>query len=196
MATFAELLADVYTLTNRPDLVAETKLAVRMATLKMHQSDYYYKDISETGAVFSTSATIQELDYRTIFPKWRALKQIRKSDVTGVAGDTLRLITPEEVLDGYGYTNTDVCYVAGELLQIRSSDNLQYILISYYKNPDITEATFNSWIALDHPFAIVFEAARQVLEMTGLKEDAASMLRQVTEQINLLKSSNIVAGGF
>ena len=55
MATFAELLADVYTLTNRSDLIAETKLAVKMATLKMHQRDYFYKDIRETGIQFLAS---------------------------------------------------------------------------------------------------------------------------------------------
>jgi len=117
MATFAELLADVYTLTNRPDLVAETKLAVKMATLKMHQSDYYYKDISETGITFLAADTIQQLDYRTLIPRWRALKYFRKSDSTGLPGDFLTLLTPEDVLDGYGYQRTDICYVAGEMGQ-------------------------------------------------------------------------------
>lgn len=196
MATFAELLADVYTLTNRSDLVAETKLAVKMATLKMHQSDYYYKDISETGITFLAADTIQQLDYRTLIPRWRALKYFRKSDSSGLAGDFLTLLTPEDVLDGYGYQRTDICYVAGENLQIKSSTLLQYAMIACYITPDITEATYNSWVALDHPYAIVFEAARAVSELIGLKEDAATYLRQVTEQINLLKSSNITAGGF
>ena len=55
MATFTELCNDVYTMTKRPDLVAETKLAVKAATLKAHQSDFYPKDIYETGIQFSRS---------------------------------------------------------------------------------------------------------------------------------------------
>ena len=35
MATFSDLTSDVMTITNRPDLIAETKLAVKAATLKI-----------------------------------------------------------------------------------------------------------------------------------------------------------------
>jgi hypothetical protein len=52
VATLAELQADVITITNRPDLVAETLLAVKKATLKMHQLDFFYKDLVESGLVF------------------------------------------------------------------------------------------------------------------------------------------------
>jgi hypothetical protein len=55
MATFSELCSEVHTLTNRPDLVNETKLAVKAATLKLHQKDFFYKDISEQGVSFSPS---------------------------------------------------------------------------------------------------------------------------------------------
>ena len=55
MTTLTDLCADVYTITNRPDLINETKLAVKAATLKMHQSDYYYRDLLEQGITFDTS---------------------------------------------------------------------------------------------------------------------------------------------
>ena len=41
-----------HTITNRPDLINETKLAVKAATLKIHQSDYYYRDLIEQGIAF------------------------------------------------------------------------------------------------------------------------------------------------
>ena len=43
--TLAELIAEAYTLTARPDLVAETASAIRKATLKMHSVDYFYRDL-------------------------------------------------------------------------------------------------------------------------------------------------------
>ena len=80
--TLNELIAEVYTITNRPDLVAQTLTAVRSATLKMHQRDYFYKDIFETAINFSTAAYLQQLEYRTLIHRWRALKYIRKTDST------------------------------------------------------------------------------------------------------------------
>jgi hypothetical protein len=196
MTVFSDLLDDVYTLTNRPDLVAETKLAVKAATLKMHQTDYYYKDLYETGISFLSADYVQQLEYRDLIPKWRALKYLRKSDSLGEPGDFISLILPEQVLDTYGQTAVNVCYMAGDLLQIRSDTKLQYALLGCYVHPTITEVGYSSWIALDHPYAIVYEAARAIADMTGLKEDAASLLRQVAEQVQIIKVNNIVAEGF
>ena len=67
MATFSDLTSDVMTITNRPDLIAETKLAVKAATLKIHQSDYYYKDLFETGLSWDTAAYTQEVDLSLLF---------------------------------------------------------------------------------------------------------------------------------
>jgi hypothetical protein len=195
MATFAELLADVYLLTNRPDLVNETKLAVKAATLKAHQSDFYYKDLFETGIEFNTSDYVQALEYREVLPRFRSLKYIRKSDSTGTVGDFLSVITPALALDRYGAAREDICYGAGEVIQIKSSTSLQYILLGCYLNPNIGEDTYSSWIALDHPYYIVYEAAASVFKLTGDDEKATVYKRFTDEQIALLKASNIELEG-
>lgn len=195
MATFTELLAEVYTLTNRPDLVNETKLAVKAATLKAHQLDFFYKDIYEVGVQFSTSDYIQALEYRTISPRYRALKYIRKTDLSGTPGAFLNVVTPSMVLDGYGTQREDICYGAGEVIQIKSSTLLQYILFGCYRNPDITESGYSSWIALDHPYAIVYEAAATVYKQVGQDEQAAVFKRMTDEQFAMLRASNIEVEG-
>lgn len=195
MATFAELVSFVYDLTKRPDLEAETKLAVKAATLKIHQSDLYYKDVKESGIQFQNEDFIQALEYRTLFPRFRSLKYIRKSDSAGTAGDFFGVLTPEQVLDRYGTQREDVCYAAGELIQIRSSTGFKYALIGIYENPDITEAGFDSWVALDHPFAIVFEAAITVFKTIGYDEQATVYSRMAAEQLQLVKGSNILVDG-
>lgn len=183
--TLTELRNEVYTLTNRPDLVAETLSAVRAATLKLHQIDYFYKDLYEVGVSFSSAAYEQQLEYRTLIPRWRSLKYLRKTDSTG--SDTLGffdIIVPENVLDGYYLNKNDVAYVAGAVIQIRSSTQFQYMLMGCYLQPDITVATYNSWIALDHPYAIIFEAAATVFKMIGDTEKFAahSALAQMERQ--------------
>jgi hypothetical protein len=195
--TLNELIAEVYTITNRPDLVAQTLTAVRSATLKLHQQDYFYKDIFETGVTFTTAEYLQQIEYRTLVPRWRALKYLRKTDSTAYQdGKLLEVVVPENVEDAYQINRTDICYVAGEVVQIRSSTELQYVLLGCYRNPDITQAGYNSWIALDHPYAIVFEAAGMVFKMIGDTDQFAAYTMLAREQAAALSVSNIQAIGY
>lgn len=195
MSVFTDLCDEVYTLTNRPDLIAETKLAVKAATLKLHQLDLYYKDIYETGISFSTSDYVQALEYRNVISRYRQLKYIRKADASGTPDKFLEVITPALILDKYNTVREDVCYAAGELIQIKSSTSLQYILFGCYVNPDITETGYNSWIALDHPYAIIFEAAATIYKAIGQDDQSTTFRNLVQEQIQMIRASNIEAEG-
>ena len=194
--TLTELQDEVYTITKRPDLIAETLLAVRQSTLALHQSDYFWKDIAETGISFSSSAYLQELEYRPILPQFRAIKYLRKSDSTGAAGAFFDVITPEAVLDLYGSDRTNVCYAAGESIEMKSSTQFQYAILGYYKNPIVTTTGFSSWIALDHPYAIVLEAAEKVFKMIGKTEEFAAFKFLRDEEKQRLALSNIQAVGY
>ena len=195
MATFSELLDDVYTITNRPDLVAETKLAVKQATLKCHHSDYYPKDLVETGIQFTTPALLQSLEYRTLIPQWRSFKYLRKY-IDGAPAGFFGILTPEETLDRYAINRENVCYLAGEMLEIRSNTADSYLLLSAYIHPNISESAFSSWIALEHPYAIVYEAAAQVFKTIGWDEQSSAAKQNVVEQIVLLKQNQLQAQGY
>lgn len=197
MASFAELVADVKVMTNRPDLDAEIKLAVKAATLKAHHSDYYPKDLYETGIQWNPIAYTQSLSYRSLIARYRAFKYLRKLDSTGLLpGVFFKMITPEESLDSYYVDKEDVCYLAGESLEIKSSTQDIYMIFGCYIHPDVTEATYNSWIALDHPYAIEFEATSKIFKQTGYDEQAAMMNKEVMEQFTLLRNSEILAQGY
>ena len=195
--TLAELIQEVYTITGRPDRVSETLAAIKSATLKAHQCDFFYKDIFEAGVAFTAASYIQQLDYRSLVPLWRANKYLRKYDnSTGTPGRFLTLIQPELVLDRYTVEKDDIYYYAGAYAQIKSSTAEQYYLYGCYLNPDITVAGYNSWIALDHPYTIVFDAAATVFKAIGKDEEAAAYRTMVPEQIAMLRGSNIVAQGY
>ncbi len=147
--------------------------------------------------MFSTSAYLQTLEYRTLFPKWRALKYIRQTDSTGTdQGPFFTIITPEAALDQFGRNQENVCYVAGNAIQIRASTEFQYIFLGRYDNPDITEAGYNSWIALDHPYAIVFEAAATVFKAIGDTEKFAAYTSLAAVQAAEVRMSNIQSYGY
>lgn len=194
--TLTELQDEVYSVTKRPDLVAETLTAVRQSTLALHQMDYFWKDIYETGITFSTSAYNQELEYRPIIPLFRSLKYIRKSDSSGANGVFFTVIQPESVLDLYQANRTDVCYAAGASIEIKSSTQFQYALLGCYINPNITTAGWNSWIALDHPYAIIYEAAEKIFKMTGRSEEFAAFKFLRDEERQRIVMSNIQLQGY
>jgi hypothetical protein len=192
-----ELRAEVYTLTNRPDLVDQTLTAIRSATLKLHQQDFYPKDLYETGISFTDALFLQQLEYRTIIPRWRAFKYLRRTDITGTSTlNFYELIPPEASLDDYLTNRENVCYLAGSVLQIRSATQLQYALLGCYLNPNITVSGYTSWIANDHPYAIIFAAAATVFKMIGKTEEFAAYTGLANDEANHIGLSNIVATGY
>ena len=194
----SDLIQEVYTLTGRSDRVAETISAVKAATLKAHRVDYFYKDVYENGIAFDNPEFYQQLVYRDLIPLWRAFKYIRYYDALGqAAGKFLTLVTPETVLDGvYKDEKQDVIYVAGAVLQLKLSSKQKYFLLGCYLNPNITEAGYNSWIALDHPYAIIYDAASTVFKAVGKDEEAATYKVLVGLEYTQLVSSNIISEGF
>jgi len=199
MASFADLVSDVKIMTNRPDLDNEIKLAVKAATLKAHQSDFYPKDLFETAIQWTPIDYFQSLDYRTLVPRWRSLKYIRKYDPTNTttpSGKIFTIAQPENILDQYQLNRDDICYLAGASIEIRSSTQDAYMLLGCYIFPDITEATYDSWIALDHPYAIEFEAASKIFKTTGDDAQSTQMSQEVAVQYALLQRDSIIAQGY
>lgn len=191
----ATLITEVYGLTNRPDRVAETKSAVKAATLKMHQMDYWDRDIFETGIQFVDSQFVQTWEVVNSFPRFRALKYLRSCDVLGTPITGFNIITPDAAFDSYKSERVNVAYLAGNAIKIKSLAAFQYMLVGIYQNPDITDSGFSSWIAVSHPYAIIFEAARVLFKNIGLDAEAAEYQRLVAEQAQTLIISNTTAKG-
>lgn len=195
--TLAELVAEVYSFTKRPDLSGMTLAAIKAATLKAHQFDYWSKDLYESGVAFPSSANEQTWAYKTTVPLWRAAKYLRKVDATSGLpyGDKLKLITTEIFLDRYGVVKTDVFYEAGQVLQIKTAEPVQFFAFGCYLNPNVTDASYTSWIANEHPYAIVYDAASIVFKTIGFNEQEASMRGLYAEQLRLLQTANVLAEG-
>jgi hypothetical protein len=201
MADFNQLVAEVCVITNRPDLAAETALAVKSATLQLHRSDFYYKDLFETALVFDEENYLQAIDYRVLFPRYRALKYLRKIYLNGSVtrmGDFLDIITPENTLDLYRSDKTNVAYVAGDNIQIRSSDKITHCMIGIYQNPEVsTPEKYKSWISDEAFYAVVWKAA-SIMFGTILSNPAKK--KSADDQVGIewaeFSNSNITAEGY
>jgi hypothetical protein len=197
--TLTELITEVYNLTNRPELSTQTLSAVRAATLKMHHLDYFDRDLVENPIDFGQVAYLQSFQYKQLFPRWRAIKYLRYLDITTsppTPGEFFNVITPEEALDSYAVTRTNVLYLAGSSIQINALVQFQYGLMGCYLHPDITTGSFTSWIADEHPYAIVYEAARTVCKLVGLDQQYSRMETQVAEEVAALKITAISTRGY
>lgn len=196
--TFDELVQEVYLITNRPDLVSNTESAVKAATLKAHKTDFYAKDIYETGVQFDTSDYRQALDYINLITNWRALKYIRRvEDETDDSGTFFDVITPEEILDAYGTNRNDIAYVAGRVLELRAAVKFQYALLGAYVLPIVTpKESYSSWVAEQYPYFIIYEAARVIFRQIGQLEESNAQAGLVAEELQLLKQSALADVGY
>jgi len=195
--TLTELQNEVYAITNRPDMATQTLSAVRAATLTLHQSDYYFKDLFETGVQFPTEDYIQQWEYISLLPRFRSLKYLRKTDVAGTdTGNFFTILPPELLIDSYGNNLTDVVYMAGSVIQLRSSTPFKYAILGCYQHPNITVAGYDSWIAREHPYAIIYAAAARIFKQVGKDTEYNVWTRMAMEAASQLTLSNLQAQGY
>lgn len=195
--TFAELLAEVYLITGRPDQEGMSKSAIQRATLKVHGTDLYDKDIYEESIEFDTSAYIHALDIYTLIPNFRAWKYVKRVDgttdsLTGALLSTpIQLLDVDQVLDSYGAMKSDIAYVAGRNLEIKASVPFTKAIIGCYVHPIITEAEYSSWIAIQYPWVIIHEACRLIFRAIGKLDEANAQGQMAAEELNILRIGSI-----
>ena len=221
---YSDLVNAVYALTNRPDRVSETANAISAATLWAHHSDYYYKDLVEVSAEFTAQNYTQQIPL-SFFPNFRSLKYIRKyypgtgpnnppsqdqspsnlPPLYGMYYDPganlpdgrfFKIVTPEEILDSYNINKVDIAYIAGQTIQLRSGDYFQYALCGYYTHPIVVASSYNSLIAQEFPYAIIYKATSIVFKTIGFDEENAQYQQLCMDEIAQLQASNILAVGY
>ncbi len=192
---FEQLLAEVFIITNRPELVAETSSAIRLATLKAHHSDFFSHDIVERQVKFDDCLFKQSIDLFALASNYRAASYFRLTDSNNcddVIGPFIEMITPNELLDSYGRNRVNVSYVAGRMLEIRAGVEFDTAVFGFYVNPVVTPSgSYGSWIAQIHPGAIINEAARVIFKMIGKSDESAAYKVLVAEEYELLKITGL-----
>ena len=193
--TYDEILAEVIELSKRPDKTAtEIPSAIRAATLKAHNSDFFYRDLVEVAVEFDLARQIQTFAPKQVVPLYRAAKYVRRwdGDINGTLGPFLDYINIENSLDGYGYVKDNVFYLAGDNIQIRAYPAIEKILFGCYRYPTITPVeSYDSWVAEEYPYAIVYEAVRKIHQSVGNNEQAAQYGNMIQEEYAALKVSNV-----
>lgn len=192
--TFDEIVAEVVSITKRPDLIERIKSNVRAATLKAHHSDFYYKDLYEVPVQFAEVFILQNFIPTDVAPRFRKTKYIRRwqGGNAGHFGNFFTHIAIENSLDGYGCTKDEVFYMAGQALQMRGRTPIDKVLFGCYLHPTVTPAaSYSSWIAELMPYVIIYEAARVTFKSFSFTEAANEYSSLVAEQFAELKLSYV-----
>jgi len=192
-----ELQDEVQVIVRRPDLAAEIKSAVKAATLKLHHLDYFPKDLREVSLAFSEAVTLMQIEYASLLPDWRALAYLRPTDASySDQRPFFTVLTPDQTVDTYQVNKENIVYLSGQILQLRACPAVTSVLLGYYAHPNITDAGYNSWIAREYPYAIVYDAAAKLFKKIGLDEQAGAMMRDAAELATEMRNSNVVAVGY
>ena len=186
-----ELAAEVYTITNRPDLVAETSLAIRKSTMKMHSIDFFKRDLQEISLSVPVPSMQIQVDINAQLPRLRGIAYIRNNSSTGgnVPNPFFEPIDPRQLLDSYGQEISDIYYQGGQTLNIKSRTLVSNLLVGYYQAPVVSLTGYSSWIAVEQPYAIIEDAAATIFRMVGNLEQAKLYEASTMQNVILLRQN-------
>jgi len=215
MATLNDLAADVYTITNRPDLVQETKVAIRKAIRKFHGADTFKRDLVQSRLTMSTYTPTAEGQYRWAIPldtftRFRRVADLRYPPelmppensnvlVTNWAqgysvGRQFTEVAPNNIFDTYRAEKQNYYFVAGTTLTIKSGWYIDYLDLLYYQWPEVPLAAttpFATWIVDQYPDAIQEEACAMVFKMIGKDDEFQRFNALFAENLQIIRGTDI-----
>lgn len=183
--TFNELQDKVIEVTNRPELVAETRSAIMSATLKMHGLDDFWRDRVEGQLNTPTPAYQQQFSLSGNFPQLKKVAYIRPYDgATQRAGKKLTPTNPTDVFCCDGTDKTNMWWLNGDSVVIKTAQKVNSFLFGYFRRPIVTPiAQYDSWMATQHPWAIIDEAAATIFASIGFDASAQLYRAKVGEKV-------------
>lgn len=205
-ASYLQLLQDVYALTGRPDRVAETALAVRKATLKYHLSDLWKNDLTTSTVTLPVINSGTDLSFRyaldltdsATYPLVKRVSSIKEYNAIPTGREIqFDEYDSDNILTDYRVERLNYWYQMGRQVTLRANKILVQLAVQYWKYPDVTAASYNSWIADQFPDFISCEAASSVFATVGKADEAARYAQMfngpdgISGNLGLLRISEI-----
>jgi hypothetical protein len=177
MTTFVELESLVVEQTRRPEIPAITKAAIKSATLRAHHSEFFPRDLSTTTLFYTPSSTAVLYDFSNIhnsLTRLRTIQHIEGIDsVTSTPVENLEYRTADDLYDADGNRRPSVYTLIGATLRLYPLQATGAANVFFFRNPDVTELTYSSWIADTYAEELAMWAAAIVFSRTGFAEMAS-----------------------
>lgn len=189
MATWAEMVAEIYERTKRPDLVSETAQHLKLATRTAHKSGKYWRDLQTAFITALPLDQVQEITLSTAAPRLRAVASLFSTANPKLEYDP---ITANDLLDEDAYLRTNVYWGFGAVIRVRAAAPEAALTLSYYQYPVVTpEASYSSWVAEEHSDLLVNLASSSLLASVGEQEIARRIDALIVLQLADLQQDNI-----
>lgn len=178
MTDFVEMQTQVNIYTKRPELVTLTDSAIRMATLRAHQVDFFSRDQTNIPMTYvpatSNQIFVDEPNIYTLTSFLRTPDILQVLDTTTlIPVEMLEFVTDyKNFWDNEGCLKPSVYTLLGNTLRFRSLSNTGKLRFYYYQNPVVTSAAYNSWIADLYKEELAMWAAAIVWMRSGFQEIA------------------------
>lgn len=181
MTTFAEMRGLVNDITKRPELVSTTDFAIKLATLRAHNVEFFHRDQAIAVLTFTpvNGALFQDIPnvYSTL-PLLR-IPNFLQSEDPGTFAPTENLEFVPDYKNFYTPENEirwSVFSLIGETLRMRAQSVTGRASLYYYKNPNTTTTGYASWIADQYPDDLAQWAAAIVWNRSDNLEQAKRTL--------------------
>lgn len=189
--TLNDMLAAVYDITKRPELVTITKSAIKRATIRAHSVDFFPRDRSSVVFSFTPTTDGSFTDIPGLYtaaPLYRIGELLQCEDlVTQRPTENLEYIVGiDEFWDENNQRRTSVFTQVGESLRCSFAAATGRARLWYYVMPDTSDSSYSSWIADRHTEEVAQWAAGIVWLRTGLQEQAQGADLQVQSFKDLL----------
>lgn len=196
MTTFAEMQTAVHALTKRPELTALTDLAIRTATLRAHQVDFFPRDQDShvfTYTVNSSDVFTDLTGIHTSIPLLRTPDFMQSEDtLTLQPSENLEYLNSfKDFWDHDNVRRTSVFTQIGSTLRCSFAGATGRARLFYWKNPVVASATYSSWIADLYLDELAYWAAGIVWARSGFQEIAQQAQLQVQGFKELLVTSHL-----
>lgn len=183
--TFQDMRDLVNAYTKRPELVAITDSAIRLATMRAHQVDFFSRD-QRNLLITYTPPTTNEL-YTDIADIYTSAANLRtpyfiqvEDSTTFLPVENLKFVSDyRDFYDVYNQVQDSIFTLLGTSLRIRAYTSTGRCRFFYYVNPVTTEVDYSSWIADQHSDELALWAAAIVWARSGFQEIAKSMQTDV-----------------
>lgn len=153
-----EIVDAVVGTTGRPDKSDDIMRAVRAAVTEVHGSAAYPRDRVEELFPLAEATALIKLTLPPRFRKFEVLGAFTDQGTPvslSTANNQYSRVDPSAIFNGTLDTRTDVYYVAGAALNIRSSIAVKNIYAIYRRFPEVADTQLETWIMEDQPSLII-----------------------------------------
>lgn len=197
MTTFSDLFDSVVTVTKRPDLVAETTLALKRAIIKEHSAIDYPRDLKKLDQALvqpNPNNFRYELSLASmgLHPTARRITQIvelasnqpSSLQVTqgyfGILDFKERM--HDDIFNGYNQEYQAYWYRFGSNLNIVAPRQVDNVRITYYAVPSLANTSaYSDWMADMYDYVIYTHAAAEIFRIIGKSEEQKMQLAMMQD---------------